>query len=305
MTTFFEDLTSFLDHLRVERGLAENTLRAYRVDVEQFVAFLTGLKRSSFAEADEGTVLRYLKQLRERGLADTSVARKLSALTTLYRFLVRERRLDADPTANLESAQVARRLPQTLTLAEVEKILSSPLPFTVLGVRDKAMLELLYATGLRVSELIGLNVNDVNLEAGFLRCIGKGNKERIVPVGAAARKALTDYLSFSRPQLAERTGERALFLTVRGRRFCRGNVQQLLQRHAQRAGITRRISPHVFRHTFATHLLEHGADLRSIQEMLGHADIATTQVYTHVSTEQLKEVYRKTHPRAVSPAAPR
>jgi len=299
MIAFSDDLLSFLDYLRVERGLAENTLRAYRVDLEQYVAFLRDLKRSSFAETEEGTVLRYVKRLRERGLADTSVARKLSALTMLYRFLVRERRLGADPTANLESAQITWRLPETLTLAEVEKILSSPLPFTVLGVRDRAMLELLYATGLRVSELIGLNVNDVNLEAGFLRCIGKGNKERLVPVGAAARKALTDYLSFSRPQLAERTNERALFLTVRGKRFCRGNVQQLLQRHVQRAGLTRRVSPHVLRHTFATHLLEHGADLRSIQEMLGHADIATTQVYTHVSTEQLKEVYRRTHPRAM------
>jgi integrase/recombinase XerD len=189
-------------------------------------------------------------------------------------------------------------LPETLTLDEMEKILTSPLSFTVLGVRDKAMLELLYATGLRVSELVNLTLNDVNVEAGFLRCLGKGSKERIVPVGAAARKALTDYLSFARPQLAKQSSERALFLTVRGKRFHRSNIQQILQRHLKRAGITRRISPHTLRHTFATHLLEHGADLRSIQEMLGHADISTTQVYTHVSTEKLKEVYRKTHPRA-------
>ncbi len=297
MTPFSDDLTSFLDYLRVERGLAENTLRAYRVDLEQYVAFLTDIKRASFAETDDGTVLRYLTHLRRSGLASASVARKLSALTMLYRFLVRERRLSADPTANMESAQVTRRLPETLTLEEVEKILASPLPFTMLGVRDKAMLELLYATGLRVSELVNLTLNDVNVEAGFLRCIGKGNKERIVPIGTAARKALTDYLSFSRPQLARQTSERALFLTVRGNRFNRSDVQQLLHRHVKRAGVTRRVSPHTLRHTFATHLLEHGADLRSIQEMLGHADIATTQVYTHVSTEQLREVYRKTHPR--------
>jgi integrase/recombinase XerD len=296
--TFSDDLTTFLDYLRVERGLAENTLRAYRVDLEQYVVFLTELKRSCFAEADEGTVLRYLTQLRRRGLASASVARKLSALTMLYRFLVREGRLSDDPTVNMESAQVEQRLPETLTLAEVEKILASPLPFTPLGVRDRAMLELFYATGLRVSELIHLTVNDVNLETGFLRCIGKGSKERIVPIGAAAQKAVADYLSSSRPPLAQRSNERALFLTVRGKRFNRAGVQLVLQRHVQRAGITRRISPHTLRHTFASHLLEHGADLRSIQEMLGHADIATTQIYTHVSTKQLREVYRKTHPRA-------
>jgi len=285
-------LDTFLDYLALERGLSNNTLAAYRRDLEAHLGFLAEIGVTDPAQADESHLLRYLGRLRKAAAAPATVLRKLSAIRSLYRYLVREELIAADPTANIESHRLEARLPAVLSLEQVEAMLSKPDPATVRGMRDRALLEMLYATGLRVSELTELEVGDVNLKLGFVRCVGKGSKERIVPLGRKAIEAVVRYLE------SRKGGSTALFPGRGAGKLTRVACWKIIKRYATLAGITGHVSPHTLRHSFATHLLERGADLRAIQEMLGHADISTTEIYTHVSADHLREVYQSTHPRA-------
>lgn len=295
---FTSALEAFFDYLRVERGLAQNTLDAYRRDLHQYLAFLSEKHVAEPEHVDAALVLQFLTCLRQRLFSARSIARKRAALAVFHRFMQRERITPNNPTEFLDPPRVRPALPQALTIEEVDTLLQAPPSDDPEGVRDRAMLELMYASGLRVSELCHLNLTDVNLDVGFVRCMGKGAKERIVPIGSVAMQAVKDYLSFARPKLDRGKDARALFLTNRGNRFSRITFWQKVRDYARRAGITRPISPHTLRHSFATHLLERGADLRAIQEMLGHASISTTQIYTHVSRSRLRDAYLKAHPRA-------
>jgi len=301
LSSFHLAAEAFFDYLRVERGLATNTLLAYQTDLRQFFEFLVGRGIRSLSEVTGEVILQYLTSLRTQLLTPRSIARKRSAIAMFHRFAQREQLTSHNPTENLESPKVRPALPRVLTIEEVDQLLAAPAPGEVAGVRDRAMLELMYAAGLRVSELINLKIDEVNLDIGFVRCFGKGGKERIVPIGRAAIMALRDYLSFARPKLDRGREPQMLFLTNRGNRFSREAFWRQIKAHARRAGIQKPVSPHTLRHSFATHLLERGADLRSIQEMLGHASIATTQIYTHVSRSRLREAYTKAHPRARAP----
>ena len=285
-------LQAFLDKLAVERGLSPNTIRAYARDLRDHLRFLHSQGIGDFDAVDESHLIVYLGRLRRASAAPATVMRKLSAIRTFYRHLAREEAIPADPTANLPSAQLRRRLPSVLSIEEVIRLLAQPDPTTPRGLRDRAMLELLYATGLRVSELVNLSRGDINLDLGLVRCLGKGSKERIVPVGRPALDAVQAYLD------SRRDAAPVLFPGNKGRPLTRVAFWRITRRYARQAGIRAPISPHTLRHSFATHMLEGGADLRAIQELLGHANIVTTQIYTHVSTDRLREVYRAYHPRA-------
>jgi integrase/recombinase XerD len=283
----------FLDYLTLERGLAANSLAAYRRDLRDHCAFLHDeCGKTAASEVTEGDIIRHLASLHHGRAATASICRKLTTIKQFYRYLVAEHHLSADPTANIEVPRMVKKLPATLTLDEVERLLAAPDTSTLSGLRDRAMLEVLYATGLRVSELVNLTRGDVNLKVGFVRCVGKGNKERIVPLGSVAIGWLQHYLN------ARGDDARPLFPGRRRQSITRAAFWQTIKRLATRAGIVKDVSPHTLRHSFATHLLERGADLRAIQEMLGHSSITTTQVYTHVSTDFLREVYVGAHPRA-------
>jgi integrase/recombinase XerD len=296
------DLVPFLDlfvgYLRAERGLAGRTVEAYARDLAEYLQGLDadGVQMPSLICAAH--VRRHLDVLTARGLSARSRARHLAALRVFHRFLLAERHVALDPTEDLQTPRSIHRLPVVLSLGEVEALLDAPQPKSPAGVRDRAMLALLYATGLRVSELVSLPVEALRLDAGFLITRGKGNKERVVPVGSRALEAVRGYLAESRPVLLRRRTARALFVTLRGRGFTRQGFWKLVCRYARAAGIRKRVSPHKLRHSFATHLVEGGADLRSVQAMLGHADLATTQIYTHVDAQRLRGVYDKAHPRA-------
>ncbi len=291
------EVEAFLEHLVAERGLAQNTLEAYRRDLLRYVEYLRG-RRQEPAHLDRAETARYLLALREAGLSPRSVARHLSAIRQFHRFLLREGRAGGDPTAHLESPRPWRRLPGVLSSQEVERLLAIPRPATPLEWRDAAMLELMYASGLRVSELVGLRLSDLDLSVGIIHVLGKGDKERLVPVGEAAAQSLRTYLTRGRPELERRRASPHLFLGRHGRRLTRQMFWQIFKRAARAAGIVKRVTPHTLRHSFATHLLENGADLRAVQLMLGHADIGTTEIYTHVSRAHLKAIYDKCHPRA-------
>ena len=293
---FLRLLPDYLAVLLVERGLAPNSVAAYRRDLEAFGRWLAahGLEAEGCERAH---LRRYLTDMRARGLAARSAARALAALRGLYRYMVERGTAPQDPTLDLESPKLMRSLPRFLTGEEVEALLRAPDVAATLGLRDRAMLETLYATGVRVSELVGLTAGQLRLDPGYVRVFGKGSKERIVPVGSEARRWLQRYLEDARPALDTRRGA-ALFLTVRGAGMTRQAFWQLLKRHGRAAGITTHLSPHVLRHSFATHLLEHGADLRAVQAMLGHADISTTEIYTHITRERLRSLYDSKHPRA-------
>jgi integrase/recombinase XerD len=288
-------LDRFLDYLKVERGLALNTVQAYSRDVGRFFLFLEN-KGVSPHQVTQEDMLTYMSGLQGR-LSVRSVARNLSALKLFFRFLVSTGRIEVSPARLLGTPKIPQRLPGVLSREEVERLLAQPEPVNPLGIRDRAMLELLYATGLRVSELVNLKVQNINLEAGFVRTLGKGSKERMVPMGAKALEALRAYLSDGRPALLKRRGSAYLFLNLRGRPLTRQGFWKTLRLYGSKAGIPQKIKPHLLRHSFATHLLECGADLRSVQIMLGHADISTTQIYTHVTRERLKEIHEKFHPR--------
>lgn len=288
----------FLDYLMVERGLSANTIASYSSDLSQFSAFTKEMDVDSASGVTEELLTGYLARLRKERYASTSVSRKLAAIRAFMKFLQREGDIKRDAAGWVENPRPTKPLPKTLTEYEIVRLLSQPDTSSLNGLRDKAMLETLYAAGLRVSELIGLRVQDVNLDVGFVRCIGKGSKERVAPIGEVAIEAIHKYLFSCRPSFAKGERDEHLFLTNRGRAMTRVGFWKIIKKYALAAGITINITPHMLRHSFATHLLEHGADIRSIQEMLGHASVATTQIYTHVTREHLREVYRKAHPRA-------
>ncbi|MCX7780243.1 MAG: site-specific tyrosine recombinase XerD [Negativicutes bacterium] len=291
-------VNEFINYLAVERGLAQNTLESYGRDLRQFQSYLSGSQIDIVKDSNRNTILAYLNSLQSKGRAVSTISRNLAAIKSFYQYLVRERYLEKDPAANLESPKLEKKLPKILTIAEVEELLKQPNTYIPTGLRDKAMLELLYATGIRVSELISLNISDVNLDMGYIKCYGKGAKERIVPLGSIAAKCVQEYTNKGRPKLVRTYDEAALFVNHHGNRLTRQGFWKIIKRYAREANIMKEITPHTLRHSFATHLLENGADLRSVQEMLGHADISTTQIYTHVTKNRLKEVYEKAHPRA-------
>ena len=298
-------IEEYVSYLAVERGLSENTLQAYARDLLLFASFAAKLNRDAdepceddVIGAGQSTIAAFIASSIESGASATSAARRLSALRGFYKFRLREGYAKRDPTANLVSPRHAQRLPRALSGQEVDKLLAAPRGDDPHALRDRAMLELMYASGLRVSELISLAAGDVDLDLGYVRCIGKGNRERIVPVGEAAILALQRYLALGRRPLASTGDDGSLFLTSRGAGMTRQAFWKIIKRRAMEAGVSTRITPHTLRHSFATHLLEHGADLRSVQEMLGHVDIRTTQVYTHLTQTRLRQVYEKHHPRA-------
>jgi integrase/recombinase XerD len=289
-------IEEFTAHMAVERNLSPRTIAAYRRDLHQFAAWLD--KQSiDLGSVERATVRDYLGSRRDRGLSARSAARALSTLRSFFRFLIRTEVLRKDPTLNLRSPGLWKTVPHALTPEEIEGLLAAPDTDSDLGVRDRAMIETLYSTGLRVSELVGLTLERTRLDPGFVRIIGKGRKERLVPLGATAVSWIEEYLASARPQL-NRQHAPELFLNHRGAGLTRQGFWKILRGHALAAGIRSEISPHVIRHSFATHLVENGADLRSVQLMLGHASLTTTEIYTHVARERLRRLYDEKHPRA-------
>jgi integrase/recombinase XerD len=284
-------LDRFIGYVRIERGLSVNTLAAYTHDLAMYLEYLG---QTDLVQVRAAEVSGFIRFLYDRGLKPRSTARALAAVRGIHRFLILEKATDENPTSVVESPRAFVPLPHFLTLEEVDMLLAVPDLTEPIGLRDRAMIEVLYATGLRVSELVNLRADGVNVETGYVRCLGKGSKERIVPLGGSACEAVKAYLAGGRGQYASET----LFLTKKGRPLAREEFWALLKRYAARAGIKKNISPHILRHSFATHLLERGADLRAVQMMLGHAEISTTQIYTHVIRERLKQIYKSFHPRA-------
>ncbi len=291
-------LKEFIYFLSVEKGLASNTLESYQRDLRKFFLFLQKKNIIQVENITRGDITNFLTEQKERGLASSTLTRNLAAIRSFYQFLLKEQITTENPSVELETPKTEKKLPSVLSLSEIELLLEQPETGNTIGLRDKAMLELLYATGIRVSELVSLDVNGINTKMGFIKCIGKGNKERIIPLGSVAIRSIQEYLKNSRLKILKTKEEKALFLNQQGTRLTRQGFWKILKKYAHKAGIQREITPHTLRHSFATHLLENGADLRSVQEMLGHADIATTQIYTHVARRRIKEVYNQTHPRA-------
>ncbi len=291
-------LSDFIYYITVEKGLTKNTLESYQRDIRQFLQFLTKNKIDSLEQVNRSVIVMYLGHLKSKGYASSTVSRNIASLRSFFNFLAQENITPDNPALQLESPRIEKKLPRVLTLKEVDQLLSQPPLNTANGLRDKAMLELLYASGIRVSELVSLNTADFNQEVGFLRCRGKGMKERIVPVGSTAISFVRQYLKQGRVRLVKTSDEKSLFVNHHGRRLTRQGFWKILKKYAGNAGIPGEITPHTLRHSFATHLLENGADLRSVQEMLGHSDISTTQIYTLITRRKIREVYDKTHPRA-------
>jgi integrase/recombinase XerD len=291
-------ITLFLTHVKVEKGLSSNTVAAYQRDLAKFNVFAQK-RKLSLESVSRDDLVDFLASLYREKLESRTVARELVTLRNFFRFAQIQELIATDPSLNLESPKIRRTLPGYLRLEEVERLLEQPDSKTPLGVRDRAMLEVLYSTGLRVSELIGLRVTDLDTKVGCIRCIGKGDKERIVPAGRKALGLVEKYLRDARPKLlGKRVSTQALFVNNRGGSITRVGVWKILSAYGRRAGLRVALAPHMLRHSFATHLLERGADLRSVQLMLGHADISTTQIYTHVVEERLKQIYKAHHPRA-------
>ncbi|MFC7391493.1 site-specific tyrosine recombinase XerD [Scopulibacillus cellulosilyticus] len=295
-----DQVEDFIHYLHVERGLANNTMQSYRRDLNQYSAYIQDVEKvSNWQDINRTMITKYLYQLKDQGKAPATLARQTASIRSFHQFLLRENIVNHDPSHHVGVPKAERRLPKVLSLGEVEALLAAPATATAIGLRDQAMLEVLYATGIRVSELMGLNLEDIHLTMGFLRCMGKGSKERIIPLGRMALKAMKQYIEEARPKLLKNKKQQdALFLNHHGNRLTRQGFWKILKQLALNAGITKSITPHTLRHSFATHLLENGADLRSVQEMLGHADISTTQIYTHVTKQRLKDIYTTYHPRA-------
>lgn len=291
------DLLAFLFHLEVERGYSPHTIRGYRVDIEQFIESVPETV-TSFQQVDRTHIRRFLAELKKRGLKQKSVARKLASLRSLFSFLVRQGDLDRNPAILVSSPKMEKKLPRFLFLEEVEELLSVPDVSTDLGRRDRCIIEFLYGLGIRVSELTGLNTGNVDQEMGQVRVLGKGNKERMVPLGSKAGNSLRRYIGEAPPGAYSQGLKSPLFRNRYGKRLSSRSVARMIDKYVRRLSLQKGITPHTFRHTFATHLLEAGADLRSVQELLGHATISTTQIYTHVSVDRLRAVYKKSHPRA-------
>jgi integrase/recombinase XerD len=290
------DASAFLNFCRIEKGLSSNSLQAYQRDLQKFVKFAIDKCKGAIPEV-EG-VRSYMDSMYQAGLGGRSVARHLSTLRSFYAFLLAEGRVACDPTEHLGSPKQWQTIPKFLNLEEIERVSQSPDAGRPVGLRDHAMIELLYATGLRVSELCGLGVSDLNLDLGVLRATGKGRKQRMIPVGKAALKAVGAYLETGRPAILKGRASKHLFVTSRGGPLTRQAFWKLLRVHGRKAGVFHHLTPHVVRHSFATHLLEGGADLRSVQTMLGHSDISTTQIYTHVMRSRLRKTVDEHHPRA-------
>jgi integrase/recombinase XerD len=287
-------IIDFLNFCRIEKGLSANSLEAYEADLQRYNQYFS----IHLSENHTDTVAQYLSSLYQSGLSSRSIARHLASLRNFYSFQLREGKIASDPTEHVRTPKQWKTIPKFLNLNQIEKLLQAPDPARPTGLRDRAMLELLYATGLRVSELCRVGISDLNLEMGVLRTMGKGNKQRMVPVGRSAVAAVRQYLETARPRILKGRGSRYLFVTARGSAMTRQAFWTLLAGHGRRVGLFRNLTPHVVRHSFATHLLEGGADLRSVQTMLGHADISTTQIYTHVMRSRLRKTLDDHHPRA-------
>jgi len=290
-------LDQFLHYLTVEKGLAKKTLEAYSHDLNRFLNYLQEKRIEDVLRATRLDVRAFLLTLKVRKLSNKTIVRNLVAIRTFFRFLTQEGKLESNPVEDLESPQLAKTLPEILSLREVEELLEAPKPQTPLGIRDQSMLEMLYATGMRVSELVSLQMNQLNLEGGYVLLFGKGSKERAVPLGAEAIKRVSHYLKDARQKLSKGKESPFLFLNRSGRKMSRQVFWKKIKTYGRRAGIRKKITPHLLRHSFASHLLARGADLRSVQMLLGHADISTTQIYTHVTGERLKQVHKRHHPR--------
>ncbi len=292
-----EWINEFLDYLSVERGLSKNTILGYGRDLKKFADYFESKNIKDLDTVKRSDITKFMLHLKDRGLSSNSISRNIVAIKVFYKFLVREGLLKVDIAGVMESPKLIKSLPEVLTLREVDNLLSIPNGRDWMSIRDKAVLEVMYATGLRVSEIVELLTNNVNLEMGFLRCVGKGGKERIVPLGKKADRSLRRYLERVRPGLVKKGTDVHLFLSRLGRKISRQSFWSMIGKYARLAKILKKIKPHTLRHSFATHLLERGADLRSVQEMLGHANISTTQLYTHISRERLKGIHKKYHPR--------
>jgi len=292
-----EFIDTFLNYLLVERGLSHNTIISYRKDLNVFVDFLNRHHIDALSKTTKNEVINFMLYQKDKGLVANSIARHLAAIKVFYRFLVRERILSSDPTSLIDSPKLWKKIPQALSLNEVDALLAQPNIRDRQGIRDKAVLETIYATGMRVSEAANLEIANVNLDIGFLRCIGKGNKERVIPLGKKAVSSIIRYIQQSRPKLLKGKDSEFLFLNRSGKRISRQSLWKLIKKYARSARIKKPVRPHILRHSFATHLLERGADLRSVQEMLGHANISTTQIYTHINKDRLKTIHKMFHPR--------
>jgi len=290
-------ISSFTVYLDKEKKLSKNTLESYERDICQYLEYLNNAGILDISLTNKTTVITYLLNLQKNGKATSTISRNLASIRSFYKFLVLNKLIEIDPTVNLETPKIERRAPNTLTLQEVDTLLTQPLDNTNKGSRDKAMLELLYATGIRVTELISLNIEDISLDLGFIRC-SSGSKERVIPIGSIALNSLTKYMSDYRINFVKNQNEQSLFLNYYGNRLTRQGFWKIIKSYTEQAKIGKIITPHTLRHSFATHLIQNGADLRSVQEMLGHSDISTTQVYAHLMKNRIKEVYNKTHPRA-------
>lgn len=295
-----DHIQDFMHFLIVEKGLAKNTIESYQRDLKNYALYLAKVEEISELNAvSRMNIVQFLGHLKSQGKSSKTVARHVASIRSFHQFLLREKATEQDPTVHIETPKTERTLPRILSIAEVEALLEAPEESTPLGMRDKAMLEILYATGIRVSELIQLKLDDVHLTMGFVRCIGKGNKERIIPIGQTAMNVLEKYLEDARLKLrSKKHRDDHLFLNHHGKGLTRQGFWKNLKALAKKANIEKDLTPHTLRHSFATHLLENGADLRAVQEMLGHADISTTQIYTHVTKTRLKDVYSQFHPRA-------
>ncbi|HOW56430.1 MAG TPA: site-specific tyrosine recombinase XerD [Smithellaceae bacterium] len=292
-----KEIDEYLSYLLIERGVAQNTLESYRLDLHRFISYFAEKGKTDPGKVLAQDIIEYLVWLKDKGLAATSMNRVLAALRGFYKYLLREKAIAETPLAHIELAKVWMRLPDTLSKEEMNLILAQPGRETVQARRDSAMLELLYATGIRVSELINLKMSSINWQVGFLLVMGKGGKERIVPIGKTAYDCVKQYIDEARPQLLQKNNSDNLFLNRFGNKFTRQGFWKIVVRYAKKALLQKKVHPHTFRHSFASHLLEGGADLRSVQIMLGHADISTTQIYTHITRERLREIHRRFHPR--------
>jgi integrase/recombinase XerD len=293
-----EWLTKYLNYLLIERGVAANTLESYGRDLRRFVLFIEEGGITDIQKINPEDIVGFLTQIRDEGLAANSMNRSLAALRGFYKYLLREKIIDVNPLANIELAKVWMKLPDTISKEEMRSILEQPGDQSDAAIRNTAMLELLYATGVRVSELINLTMNSINWQVGFLIVMGKGSKERIVPIGKIAYDCARRYVDEVRPKLMSKRSTEVLFLTRFGDKFTRQGFWKIVVACAKKAGLQKKVYPHTFRHSFASHLLEGGADLRTVQVMLGHSDISTTQIYTHVTRDHLKEIHKKFHPRS-------
>lgn len=294
-----EQVTEYLHYLTIERGLSANTKMSYKRDLKQYLDFLAEQNIHEWQAVDRYTIVAFLEHLTNQKKASATITRMISSLRRFHQFLRQERFTDHDPMQHIDSPKKVQKLPQTLSLQEVEGLIATPDTTTPLGIRDRAILEVMYATGLRVSELIGLKIGDIHLEMGLLQTLGKGDKERIVPLGDYAIHWVERYLSEVRPSLTKKTPQEThLFVNNHGRGLTRQGIWKNLKQIVLKAGITKDVTPHTLRHSFATHLLENGADLRTVQELLGHADISTTQIYTHITKRRMTEVYKEFFPRA-------